>query len=80
MIYRSARTGSLLVVVLAAIGLGAEEIKEFLPAGGCIEIGGYNPVLGKSYREIAGESRSMHASQGMGSSQPKGEASARRTR
>ena len=41
-----------------------------------LEIGGYNPVLGKSYREIAGESRSMHASQGMGAGQPKGEASA----
>lgn len=41
-----------------------------------LEIGGYNPVLGKSYREIAGESRSMHSSQGMGSGQPKGEASA----
>ncbi len=41
-----------------------------------LEIGGYNPVLGKSYREIAGESRSMHSSQGMGAGQPKGEASA----
>src|SRR5690606_17527321 len=41
-----------------------------------LEIGGYNPVLGKSYREIAGESRSMHSSQGMGAGQPKGESSA----
>lgn len=41
-----------------------------------LEIGGYSPVLGKSYREIAGESRSMHSSQGMGAGQPKGSASA----
>lgn len=40
------------------------------------EIGGYSPVLGKSYRAIAGESRSMHRSQGFGSSQPKGTATA----
>lgn len=37
-----------------------------------LEIGDYDPVLGKSYSEIAGESRSMHRSQGMGTSQPKG--------
>ena len=37
-----------------------------------LEIGEYDPVLGKSYSEIAGESRSMHRSQGMGSSQYKG--------
>jgi hypothetical protein len=41
-----------------------------------LEIGGYSPVLGKSYPEVAGESRSMHSSQGMGARQPKGEASA----
>ena len=33
-----------------------------------IEIGGYNPYLGKSYSEIAAESRSQHKSQGFGSS------------
>ncbi|MCB9384870.1 MAG: PIG-L family deacetylase [Bryobacterales bacterium] len=38
-----------------------------------LEIGDYDPVLGKSYSEIAGESRSMHASQGMGAAQNKGE-------
>lgn len=37
-----------------------------------IEIGDYDPVLGKSYAEIAGESRSMHRSQAMGASQSKG--------
>jgi len=38
-----------------------------------IEIGGYNPVLGKSYTEIAAESRSQHKSQGFGSSPVRGE-------
>ena len=37
-----------------------------------VELGGYDPVLGKSYAEIAGESRSMHRSQAMGASQRKG--------
>ena len=37
-----------------------------------VELGVYDPVLGKSYAEIAGESRSMHRSQGMGTSQRKG--------
>jgi len=31
-----------------------------------IEVGGYNPLLGKSYGEIGGEARSMHKSQGEG--------------
>jgi LmbE family N-acetylglucosaminyl deacetylase len=38
-----------------------------------IEIGGYNPVLGKSYTEIAALSRSQHRSQGFGSSPQRGE-------
>ncbi|SKB91915.1 PIG-L family deacetylase [Dyadobacter psychrophilus] len=37
-----------------------------------IEIGGYNPVLGKSYTEIAAESRSQHKSQGFGSAPQRG--------
>jgi LmbE family N-acetylglucosaminyl deacetylase len=37
-----------------------------------LEIGDYDPVLGKSYAEISGESRSMHRSQAMGASQYKG--------
>lgn len=32
-----------------------------------IDVGGFNPLLGKSYGEIAAESRSMHKSQGFGS-------------
>ena len=37
-----------------------------------VNIGEYNPLLGKSYTEIAGESRSMHKSQGFGSAKNKG--------
>ena len=38
-----------------------------------IDVGEYNPALGKSYAEIAGESRSQHKSQGFGALQRKGE-------
>lgn len=31
-----------------------------------IDVGGYNPLLGKSYGEMAAQSRSMHKSQGFG--------------
>jgi len=41
-----------------------------------IDTGAYNPVLGYSYNEIAGMSRSMHRTQGMGSPQRKGAATA----
>ncbi len=37
-----------------------------------VNIGEYNPVLGRSYAEIAGESRSQHKSQGFGVLEPKG--------
>jgi LmbE family N-acetylglucosaminyl deacetylase len=37
-----------------------------------IDLGEYNPLLGKSYTEIAGISRSMHKSQGFGDSQDRG--------
>lgn len=39
-----------------------------------IDVGGYNPLLGKSYGEIAAESRSNHKSQGFGSAATRGEA------
>ncbi len=39
-----------------------------------IDVGGFNPVLGKSYGEIAAESRSQHKSQGFGSLKSRGEA------
>lgn len=38
-----------------------------------INTGEYNPLLGKSYTEIAAESRSMHKSQGFGSSPNRGD-------
>lgn len=39
-----------------------------LPAGAIrLDAGGYNPLLGESYAEIAARSRSMHKSQGFGS-------------
>lgn len=37
-----------------------------------IEVGGYNPALGQSYGEIAGQSRSQHKSQGFGAAETKG--------
>ncbi len=48
----------------AAARRGASQVR--------LELGGYDPVLGKSYAEISGESRSMHRSQGMGTSQRRG--------
>lgn len=37
-----------------------------------IDVGVYNPLLGKGYAEIAAESRSMHKSQGFGSGKNRG--------
>ncbi len=37
-----------------------------------IDVGVYNPLLGKGYGEIAAESRSMHKSQGFGSAKTRG--------
>lgn len=39
-----------------------------------IDVGGYNPLLGKSYGELAAESRSQHKSQGFGVPASRGEA------
>nr|MCU0354095.1 PIG-L family deacetylase [Cytophagales bacterium] len=36
-------------------------------------LGAYNPLLGRSYTEIAGESRSMHKSQGFGAARSRGQ-------
>ena len=38
-----------------------------------VDVGGYNPLLGKSYGEIAAESRSQHKSQGFGVPGSRGE-------
>lgn len=37
-----------------------------------IDVGAYSPLLGKSYGQIASESRSMHKSQGFGSARQRG--------
>jgi LmbE family N-acetylglucosaminyl deacetylase len=37
-----------------------------------VDLGAYNPLLGRSYTEIAGESRSMHKSQGFGAAERRG--------
>ncbi len=39
-----------------------------------VDVGNYNPLLGKSYGEISAESRSMHKSQGFGASGSRGTA------
>ncbi len=39
-----------------------------------IDAGGYNALLGKSYGEIASESRTMHKSQGFGTAKTRGQA------
>ena len=38
-----------------------------------IDIGGYNPLIGKSYGELGGEARTMHKSQGEGRPRRRGE-------
>jgi len=45
-----------------------DELKKLLS----VDTGEYNPLLGKSYSEIAGESRSQHKSQGFGSAGRRG--------
>ena len=37
-----------------------------------VDVGGYNPLLGRSYGEIAAQSRSMHKSQGFGARSVRG--------
>jgi LmbE family N-acetylglucosaminyl deacetylase len=54
---------------LPAIERSGEDISKFLK----VDAGGYNPLLGESYTEIAAESRSMHKTQGFGSSPQLGE-------
>jgi LmbE family N-acetylglucosaminyl deacetylase len=49
---------------LPALQKTKEDISKLLK----VDVGTYNPLLGKSYTEIAAESRSMHKTQGFGSS------------
>ncbi len=37
-----------------------------------VDLGAFNPILGRSYTELAGESRSMHKSQGFGAAERRG--------
>ena len=37
-----------------------------------VDLGAYNPLLGRSYTELAGESRSMHKTQGFGAAERRG--------
>ena len=51
---------------------------EFEPESGkryfMLEVGGYNPLLGKTYHQLAADSRTMHKSQGFGSTAGTGNA------
>jgi LmbE family N-acetylglucosaminyl deacetylase len=49
-----------------------EEFDKYVKELLTIDVGAYNPLLGKSYGEVAAESRSMHKSQGFGSSGSRG--------
>ena len=50
-----------------------EEVEK-MPNRITVDPGDYDPILGHSYAEIAGMSRSMHRSQGMGAAERKGSA------
>lgn len=49
-------------------------LSETTPGIITVDMGGYNPLTGKSYSEIAAASRTMHKSQGFGSQGRRGEA------
>ena len=49
-------------------GFGAGNVTDLFK----VEVGGFNPLLGKSYGEIASESRSQHKSQGFGVARQRG--------
>jgi LmbE family N-acetylglucosaminyl deacetylase len=56
-----------------AFRFGQDQQPTIPPNSVSLDLGTYNPLLGKSYTEIAGESRSMHKSQGFGAAQNRGE-------
>jgi LmbE family N-acetylglucosaminyl deacetylase len=58
----------------AAFTKQQREEAEKMPHHITVDPGDYDPVLGHSYNEIAGMSRSMHRSQGMGAAERKGSA------
>ena len=50
----------------------ANAAPDTVPGRIAVDIGAYDPLLGRSYTELAGESRSMHKSQGFGSAERRG--------
>lgn len=50
-----------------------EEVAKTDPDWFAVDVGGYDPLLGVSYTELAGRSRSMHKSQGFGAAETRGE-------
>lgn len=59
-------------IVWNVFRFGNDTTRKTLPLPS-IDLGAYAPLLGKSFTEIAGESRSMHKSQGFGAAQNRGE-------
>ncbi len=51
---------------------GGDAPRKEAPGQIAIDLGAYNPLLGRSYTEIAGQSRSMHKSQGFGAAERRG--------
>jgi LmbE family N-acetylglucosaminyl deacetylase len=50
----------------------ADQPRKEVPGGISVDLGAYNALLGRSYTEIAAQSRSMHKSQGFGSAERRG--------
>jgi LmbE family N-acetylglucosaminyl deacetylase len=50
----------------------ADQPRTEVPGGVSVDLGAYNALLGRSYTEIAAQSRSMHKSQGFGSAERRG--------
>lgn len=55
-----------------AFRFGADAPRKEIPGGISVDLGAYNTLLGRSYSEIAAQSRSMHKSQGFGSAERRG--------
>ena len=51
---------------------GADAPRTPVPGEVSVDLGAYNALLGRSYTEIAGQSRSMHKSQGFGAAERRG--------
>ncbi|HQQ79022.1 MAG TPA: PIG-L family deacetylase, partial [Thermoanaerobaculia bacterium] len=51
---------------------GSDAPRNAAPGQIALDLGGYNALLGRSYTEIAGQSRSMHKSQGFGAAERRG--------